>query len=115
MSAISANAFSYNTALTCIMSLGHDIKVIEDNAFAYSGIVEMHMPSSLNDNDNGGIKGYGLNTIASLSSLQYDNGVKAIAPSAMINCVGSLGNIHFPSTLTSIGEYAFAETLDVFP
>ena len=115
LSSILSNAFSLNTTLTCISNLGNNLKLIDPTAFEQCGLQKITLPSSLLGNDEDGISGYGLNHTITLSSLTYSNGIKAIAPSAMIDCQSLLADISFPSTLTAIHDHAFAETYDVFP
>ena len=113
---ISSHAFSWSASLTCISSLGHYVSSIADDAFENCGLCKITMPSSLADNTNGsGIKGYGLQTTTTLTSIVYEEGISAIAPSAIVDCHSLLADLHFASTTLSIGDYAFAETYDMFP
>lgn len=50
-----------------------------------------------------------------LDTLQYGARVSAIAPSAMVNCRSLLSSLRFSSSITSIGQAAFAEFTETFP
>lgn len=87
---------------------------IQHKAFADSMIREAHVNIS-RANGEDGVSGYGLEDTNFLRKLSYGEKVKAIAPSAMVNCRSSLTSVSFTNSLTSIGQAAFAEFTDQFP
>lgn len=84
------------------------------SAFSDSAIEEATI-NIAKANGSGQIGGYGLNNNAFLRRLTYGEKVTAIAPSAMVNCRSILTSLHLPTTLTSIGNAAFAEFSETFP
>lgn len=75
---------------------------IQPNAFADSLICKAHVniPGA---NGKAEVSGYGLENTNFLRQLSYGEKVKAIAPSAMVNCRSSLTSVSFPTGLKSIG------------
>lgn len=104
LTAINKQAFSGNYSISAV-TLGPNVEQIGDNAFANTAIQKINIPRT-----QAIAQGYGLNNQYSLAQLTYDNGIKAIAASAMIDCAADCSSITLPATLTSVGSYAFART-----
>ena len=104
ITAINSYAFAGNASISSV-TLTDSVKKIGSNTFYNTHIQKINIPGSLTAAD-----GYGLNCQYGLRELTYDRGVKQVNPSAMIDCAADCSSIAFPSTLTSIGSYAFART-----
>jgi hypothetical protein len=88
---------------------------IQNDAFLNSSIKYAKLDNKLSNSSTTGLLGYGLNNAMNFNTLEYENGVTKIAPSAMIDYICDLSCIILPTTLESIGDYAFAKTIDRFP
>lgn len=103
VSEISDYAFRAALTLSSItLQTTEDNPKIQPKAFADSLIREAHVNIS-GANGIAEVSGYGLEDTNFLRQLSYGEKVKAIAPSAMVNCRSSLTSVSFPAGMTSIG------------
>ena len=113
ISCILPNAFTYNTTISSI-EIGNKPIILCGDVFERSTIKHAKIKNKIVNIDKYGAKGYGLNDCLLFESIEYA-GISSIAPSAMINYVNGLSNVQFPTTLKRINDYAFAKTIDRFP
>ena len=81
-----------------------NLSSIGSNAFGFTKIKEITIPTSLDITDASGIFS---NT--PLEKAVFSEGVKSI-PDSMFEGCDSLAEVVFPDSLTSIGAYAFGNT-----
>lgn len=113
ISKIEARAFDSNTSLTSIfLDNATELTSIGDDAFARTMVRSIDVPAS---NSRKMIEGYGLNKTFFLESLKYEDGYTSTALSAMSNIKSMLTSLTLPTTLESIANYTFAETLNFHP
>lgn len=101
--AIPSRAF-YNTGFSTV-NFPATLNSIGDNAFSHSKIETLSLPSTLYN-----IGKYAFNRCVNLSSsVTIPQGITTINEGVFMNCY-NLNSVQFPSTLTSIGTYAFEDT-----
>ena len=116
MTSISNDAFAENASIkkVAIINDSNSFNVLCADAFSGCAIEDAYIDIS-SANGTCCIGGYGLQKCPALHKLSYGSNVSAIAPSAMVDTRGTLSSVSFTSSLTSIGDYAFAEVYDRFP
>jgi len=100
---INQMAFYYNTDIAIVsFNSGSQLKIIDINAFSYSSLTTINIPSNVEEIGNSAF-----NRCTSLTSVTIGSSVESIGSSAFRDCIG-LTEISIPNSVKSIESYAFA-------
>ena len=95
---------AFSTAYARKIVLGENVKVIESEGFAGSGVHIVEMPYVTT------IESEAFRNCGSLEKVEFGNELKTIDYNAFENCESLGGELTIPESVTKIGDYAFCNT-----
>lgn len=95
---------AFSTAYARKIVLGENVKVIESEGFAGSGVHIVEMPYVTT------IESEAFRNCGSLEKVEFGNELKTIDYNAFENCENLGGELTIPESVTKIGDYAFCNT-----